>query len=662
MRQDNRRYRNFDDYQQRVGIGPVRDAGPFMSQPMPAAGGGANTRLAIQAFEAGHDVAAVGLKAALQREEEDRALKATEIVNTWRGGLNEFSAKYQEEKQGELAVNAGREFSAHARQTGGKVLEGIQDEKLRRMVMQSMAGVSMHFAETGMHYGNAQREAWKKSVVDGDWTQLVQDVSQNAYNPDFIKNRVAAHVGLARQYHPGLDMRAYETKVGRESADARLAAMEGRKDYAGMNNVLKSAGDFMHPEQAVRWKHRIEAEQTRQEHEARERTLLVRESLNDELDFAVNKGDFSRMKQNAAEAARLGDQKTADKIFKLAEVYESARPYMDGSSSLPLAEQGQEIAKAFNGRMRPDNAALVGQVRDAALRNHHARVEAFLKDPAGVARQTKMGELGRGGESLPSGDDTPEMYARRNMAVQEYMGAGLPGFTPRVLTAAQAEDAGKILDAPDMPIGEKMQQLSGLHAAYGSLAGAALREIKAPAGVAAAVETRSEKLLESALLPDKDVPKSSLTDGEVKAVVLNSGFMQYAGAYMAARPGNGSLVENTAGTQRALERLVKIHGESALRALSAEYDYVVSSHAVLRLPKGRDIDGLQAGLARIAQNIREFVPDLSARQGESVASKGVWINAGGSATLLVDGQALYSVSEADARKYGAEAVQEIWWQ
>ena len=229
-----------EQYQQRENLDSVRGASPRLQQAMPTVDasivskGGAGDRLISQALGAGHDLAKTAFKVALHEQEEERALKATEIVNNWRSGLNQFQADYTQNKQGELAANAGPEFSAFARQSGNEVLESIRDDKLRNMVMKSMSGLSMHFEETGLHYGNQQMAARKKSVLDGQFSQLLQDAGQNATNPDFINHQLADYAQRYNEAHPGLDTSAHMAEVKRKVLMTQFAALEANEDVAGM--------------------------------------------------------------------------------------------------------------------------------------------------------------------------------------------------------------------------------------------------------------------------------------------------------------------------------------------------------------------------------------------------------------------------------------------
>jgi len=216
-RQD--RYRQFGDYQQRENLDPVRGTSPSLSQPMPtldanaAARGGPWEQLAAQALGTGNDLARLGLKVALEKQDEERALKATEILNTWRSNLNQFRAEYAQKNQGELAANAGAEFSAFARQSGNQVLDGIGDKKLRDMLMRSMSGVSMHFEETGLHYGNQQMEARKNNTLESGLAQLIQDAGQNAYNQEYIDFQKADYKQRLRDARVGFDTSADEAET-----------------------------------------------------------------------------------------------------------------------------------------------------------------------------------------------------------------------------------------------------------------------------------------------------------------------------------------------------------------------------------------------------------------------------------------------------------------
>jgi hypothetical protein len=206
------------------------------------------------------------MRLVLQKQDEERAVKATQIFNTWRDGLNTFSAGYVQKKQGELAKDAGAEFRAFARQSGSQTLDGIRDGKLRNMLMHSMAGAEMHFTETGLHYGKRQMEAYKQSELEGDRERLLRTVGENAYNQDWVTHQEADHVTRVREAHPGMDTGAYEGDLRRRIFTERLYAMSVNKDYGNMDALARrgETEGALRPADVLYWQHAADAGRSRQ--------------------------------------------------------------------------------------------------------------------------------------------------------------------------------------------------------------------------------------------------------------------------------------------------------------------------------------------------------------------------------------------------------------
>ena len=255
MRQDNGHSR-FADYQQRTGIGPVRDSGPLTAGAMPG-GVSAGGRIAAQFFEAAHNVAGVGLKTLLQEQEEERAVRATEILSKYRSGLAQFQDDYTQKKQGKLALSAGADFAAYARQTGNKVLDGIEDGKMRRMVMKGIAGAALHFEETGLHYGSRQKAAWEQGVIAQDRGDLLRSLGENAGNHEWADHRIADHLARVAQAHPGLPIGAYEQELRSDAAHSRLAALLGQGRTADAHSLFGHIGGALVPEDRLKMEHAI---------------------------------------------------------------------------------------------------------------------------------------------------------------------------------------------------------------------------------------------------------------------------------------------------------------------------------------------------------------------------------------------------------------------
>jgi len=255
MRQDSG-HRRFAGYQQQAGIDHARDSGPLTAQG-PQGLINAHSRAAAQFFEATHNVAGAGFRTLLQEQEEDRAVKAAEMLTSYRSDLARFQAEYVQKKQGNLARNAGAEFADYAKQTGNQILDGIEDEQTRRMVMKGMAGAALHFEETGLHYGGRQKAAWEQGVIAQDRGDLLRSLGENAGNHEWADHRIADHLARVAQAHPGLPIGAYEQELRSDAAHSRLAALLGQGRTADAHSLFGHIGGALVPEDRLKMEHAI---------------------------------------------------------------------------------------------------------------------------------------------------------------------------------------------------------------------------------------------------------------------------------------------------------------------------------------------------------------------------------------------------------------------
>ena len=157
------------------------------------------------------------------------------------------------------------------------------------------------------------------------------------------------------------------------------------------------------------------------------------------------------------------------------------------------------------------DAAMAGRLAPVLRSNLVKEREQALKDPAAYAADLLRqldGQAGDNAHDATARRFTKELAAERSMAMQKTLFASVPGFTPRVLTARDANAAHTALADPKTGGAAKLKTLLQLKESYGNLGEAAIAELElAPAVMAAADlaakaperETFAAGLLEAAL-------------------------------------------------------------------------------------------------------------------------------------------------------------------
>ncbi len=397
------------------------------------------------------------------------------------------------------------------------------------------------------------------------------------------------------------------------------------------------------------------AEIHRRASENSKEAAVILHNKDNELAWAMEKGDFTRIQKMEEDLLRLGKPEAAVDLKKTREIYEQARPYLDASSNLPFAEQKAQFEAAFSkpDMMRPDNAAIVTKVRSMSAANMQKRMQAFAKDPAAYAatllkKQAQSAKIAPEPEGPPQ-QDTPEQAARRNMALQEAMAKGMPGFTAQVLTAAQVDALKTELNDPAKDSTAKLQKLIGLSTQYGSLAFKAMQELELPAGAAAAANLAMDDgrnlvfardLLAVSLMKDGEIPENpNLKTGEAKKQAMEMETVEFYRRMAEANP-HPLVIHTASGMQDVSTRMVRLGRGESMKDFGKAYEYVMNDANLLRLPRHMKLDSAQveSSLGVVRSNIKDFLPEgFTDEQVRKVQQNGVWITTGDSQVALMAG-------------------------
>lgn len=512
--------------------------------------------------------------------------------------------------------------------------------------------------------GGAQKlmaRAWDGS--DGDAVTFIKSLyedrkKQLASSPPEVQKAVAER--LDREMNALLHGGGFAATAAANAKTANPETLEDLFNMADKRSLWQTAKSELY---------KVDAEKKR------EASTIMHSSKN-ELEFAMAKGDFSRVEAMEKKLNQLGFTQQADDLYKIRTVHEGAAQALGDAQSLPFIDQAEQMREYFDGIFSPDNAALVNNVREAYQRRLQASVDAFQKDPAAVAAKVLRGRQGNTAQQQQADQQiTLEQAARQNMAVQQSLAEGLPGFSPRVLPAEQVKIFNAELERADVDAGSKLDRITALAQGFGSLAGNVFTELKLPPGaVAAAALVRDDptavglarQLLTAALTPEKDMPSGGeLTPGEVKDLLSKNDALIHAELTTSVMPGNADVIRQYSGLQDAAGKMVRLYGKTSLEGLAAPYTYIRNKNAVLRLPKtGLDTTAVEYGLADLHRNVKNLLPEgVPERAVDKLRRFGVWISAGNSAVLMYEGRAvphrdggIISIPYADAARMWKEAV------
>jgi hypothetical protein len=459
-----------------------------------------------------------------------------------------------------------------------------------------------------------------------------------------IRAGVEAALG-ERELPPGTALNA----GGGESAGLPEAAPGGARRF-----------EFLRPSTVLTLEKLIDGHGGKMRAEAR--GILAGEAKNAFAWFA-ERGDASLLDKVQDKLAKTGDSVSIREFLNQRAVHEDLRPAMEAVSGESFAAQNAAIMEWFDKRITPENAALMVAARKDILEAQRKKLDEFKKDPhayAAALPDLRTAQQREAALPQPAARNDEQRIAD-NMERQAQLARGMGEyFEPKALSSADANAYKGILGNPEIPADKKMDALIGLSAKTGRHFKAALHQLKALAGVDAAMQLYMDNgldgrgialdMLSAALLPEKDTPKSDLTDSDVRSALADSRYMTFLRRMSEAFPGLQSMTAYHSGLQDAGAKLLKVKGPGALRQLDEPYDFVLDDRMVLRIPKqsALDPDDVEDGLRSVLENIREYRKDFSPEAARVAGNIGIWRSAGDEAELFIDGSRALSVPLAEA--------------
>ncbi len=381
-------------------------------------------------------------------------------LNDYRRQLNEEKERYTQENKGKDAVNAGEHFDTFARETARPLAEKFSG-RAREMFLRDAAATGLHFTEQGQAYGRREKEAWQKSVFEGDMSETLNAIAGDPGNAEFVQQSLAELKQRMVDMTPGLDHRAMEADLNRKVAGVTIDALLAKDNVGGAREACGQYRELLGAaapqfEARIRAKGRELESRARAESERRanetalsgistvladtagmsdeERNAAVFEAIaqepdrkrrnamlrvaHDELAFEATR----RKAQNAAQGRALFEQAQKDglspldagKFFNSAEATPEARAYAAELTFGKAAKEGPENRAALRqGKMLVDMGELsTPEQREAYAINYgltNAQVNSLL-DYGGKNGDLPISRAQRIYKSL-GGDELPEgMY------------------------------------------------------------------------------------------------------------------------------------------------------------------------------------------------------------------------------------------------------------
>ena len=222
-------------YRERMGAARVSVPGAVAVAGPPQGADGASRALATAidgALARGMDLAAREHVRDQQTRMEERLLAARKEFGEWR-------EQYQQTHQGSDALDAGEAFQAKFAEIAGRHLEafgGAGNEVFRRQLGGRLAAAGVLAREQGAAYASGQRQAWEKSVREGQIAQLEQDAFTAPDNTPWLDMQVE---GVVRdEAARGRDTTALRRSLASHTQLTRIRGLVDRGDLDGAARLL----------------------------------------------------------------------------------------------------------------------------------------------------------------------------------------------------------------------------------------------------------------------------------------------------------------------------------------------------------------------------------------------------------------------------------------
>ena len=207
---------------------------PGFAQPLIRdAGRSTESDLLHEMARAGMQITEVGIREYVK----DQSTAVAAALNDYRRQLNEERERYTTENKGQDAVNAGEHFDTFARETAKPLAEKFSG-RAREMFLRDAAATGLHFTEQGQAYGRREKEAWQKSVFEGDMSETLNAIAGDPGNAEFVQQSLTELKQRMVDMTPGLDHRAMEADLNRKVAGVTIDALLARDNVGGAREAF----------------------------------------------------------------------------------------------------------------------------------------------------------------------------------------------------------------------------------------------------------------------------------------------------------------------------------------------------------------------------------------------------------------------------------------
>lgn len=206
---------------------------------------------------------------------KDETARVSQALQQMNADLAAERERYMQENQGQNAIDAGAHFESFATQLAQKYMQdGKFQGRFAEAFEKQAMGTVLHFTEQGRSYGNQQREAWNKSVLDGALSDFQNQVAQNYNNKDWIAYNLMNLEKTVNAMRPGLDNSALMNNVRKAAAQNIVDGYLAHDDIAGARQALNENRELLGDKVAaaeVQIRNRADALQAKAEAAAKRR-------------------------------------------------------------------------------------------------------------------------------------------------------------------------------------------------------------------------------------------------------------------------------------------------------------------------------------------------------------------------------------------------------
>lgn len=237
---------------------------PGFSNPLIRdAGRSADADVTDAMLKAGMQITEVGIREYVK----DQTTAVSEALQEYRAALSTERNRYTKENKGKDAIGAGAYFDGFARDAARPLADRFSG-RFREMFMKDAAATGLHFAEQGQSYRRQQKEAWDKSVFEGDMAQTMDVIANDPGNADFVEESLRNLKSRAASMFPGLDRRAMEADLNRKVAGLTIDSFLAKDNVGNARGAFSQYKDLLGAA-APQYEARIKAKGRELEAEAR---------------------------------------------------------------------------------------------------------------------------------------------------------------------------------------------------------------------------------------------------------------------------------------------------------------------------------------------------------------------------------------------------------